>query len=166
MSLDHKAYAFDWHSFAGEMLPWLAKALERNDCKRFVSFIHENVEVCSDPYEGQPLDRNWDETVDVTDVQQLADFALTKYYEPSDNHGLSGTWIELDESLPPDLKPALVGQSIVGFDPGRQGSYFLEPDEAKRYASVLQGAVDKAAHEYARFLARTASEGRGVYVTF
>lgn len=166
MSFDHKAYAFDWHSFSGEMLPWLTHALERNDCTRFRSFIQESMDACSDPYDGEPLAPDWEETVDVNDVQQLADFALTKYYEPSDDHGLSGIWIELDERLPSDLKLALLGRSIDGFDPSRQGSYFVKPDDAWRYASMLRGVADEAVQEYARFLARAASEGRGLYVTF
>ena len=166
MSFDHKAYAFDWHSFSVEMMPWLSQALELSDYARLLSFIRQNVAVCTDPYEGKPLAPDWEETVDAKDVQILADYALTKYYAPSDDHGLGGMWIEIDESLPSDLKAALLGCAMDGFDPGRQGSYFVSPVDARRYAGLLHGVADKAVQAYARFLAGVANEGRGLYVTF
>ena len=77
MSFEHKAYAFDWHSFSGEMLPWLPQALQRNDCAKFLSFIRSNVAACSDPYEGEPLARDWEETVNVNVVQTLTSLSVT-----------------------------------------------------------------------------------------
>jgi len=166
MSFDHKAFAFDWQAFQSEMLPWFKQALEADDCKKFQAFVARNLDDCRNPYEGEPLEEDWEETVDVTDVQQLADYALTKFYEPSDSHGLSDAWMELDESLAPEIKHALLGRAIEGFDPGRQGAYFLSPAEAKQSADLLQSVADREIREYARFLAQTAGEGRGVYVTF
>ena len=166
MSLDHKAYFFDWRSFSTEMLPWFRDALARSDCNSFYAFVLSNRDYCRSPYEGEPLGAGWEKEVDVNDLQQLADFALTKYYDPSQNRGLSAMWIELDDTLSPELKKTLTGFAIEGFDPGLQGSYFLTPEDARSYAKMLQTTSNVLAREYGQFLECAANGSRGVYITF
>src|SRR6187455_1169828 len=112
MSFDHKAFAFDWMAFSNELLPWLSAALARVDRDTLAAFVDANVSVCRSPYDGQPLSLAWRGMLEANDVQELADFALTKYYDPTDDHGLSDGWMEIDEDLTPDVRTALLGQAI------------------------------------------------------
>jgi hypothetical protein len=166
MSFDHKAYSFDWQSFSEEVLPWFPGALARGDCHAFRSFIFKNQNFCRDPYEGEPLGAGWEKQIDLNDVQQLADFALTKYYDPSESRGLADSWMELSDGLPPDLRKCLLGDALEGFNPGLQGSYFLTPEEARRQAQMLEASSNMLVQEYRRFLEQAANTGKGAYITF
>lgn len=166
MSFDHKAFEFNWQAFSDEMLPWLSDALAADDCERLSAFLDANASACRNPYDGEPLSLDWRAMLEVGDVQELADFALTKYYDPTDDHGLSDAWMELDEALPADMRAALLGQAIAGFDPGRQGSYFLAPADAMKSGDLLQNAQVPCLREFASFVTQAARTGHGVYVTF
>lgn len=166
MSFDHKAFEFNWQPFSDEMLPWLNEALAADDCERLSAFVDASVSACRSPYDGEPLPLNWREMLEVGDVQELADFALTKYYDPTDDHGLSGAWMELDEALPADMRAALLGQAIAQFDPGRQGSYFLAPMDAMQSGKLLQNAQVPSLRDFGRFATEASRRGHGVYVTF
>lgn len=166
MSFDHKAFEFDWQAFSNEMLPWLSEALAADDCERLSAFVDARVSACRSPYDGEPLSRNWRAMLEVGDAQEIADFALTKYYDPTDDHGLSDAWMEPDAALSTDMKAALLGQAIAQFDPGRQGSYFLAPADATKSGELLQNAQDSSLREFGSFVTQASRRGHGVYVTF
>jgi len=166
MSFDHKAFAFDWQAFAVEMMPWMSEALAADDRERFVQFVVSNITRCRSPYDGSVLSSSWKELLEVGDVQEVADFALTKYYDPTDDHGLGATWMEEDAALPENMRPALLGRPIAHFDPGRQGSYVVAPNNATECAETLRHANSPKVREYACFLEDVARKGLGVYVTF
>jgi hypothetical protein len=166
MSFDHKAYEFDWQAFSAEMLPWLSGVLAANDSKRLTAFVDANIVACRSPYDEQHLSRSWQEMLEVGDAQEIADFALTKYYNPALDHGVGDVWAEMEDELPASLKIALLGQSIPHFDPGRQGSYFSTPSDAEKNATLLTHMEVQALSEYGNFLARASGNGFGVYVTF
>jgi hypothetical protein len=166
MSFDHKAFEFNWQAFSDEMLPWLSEALAADDCERLSAFVDTNASACRSPYDGEPLSRNWRAMLEVGDAQEIADFALTKYYDPTDDHGLSDAWMELDGVLPADMRAALLGQAITHFDPGRQGSYFLAPADAMQSGELLQNAQAASLREFASFVTQASRTGHGVYVTF
>jgi hypothetical protein len=166
MSFNHKAFEFNWPAFSDEMLPWLSEALAADDCERLSAFVDANVSACRNPYDEEPLPLNWREMLEVGDAQELADFALTKYYDPTDDHGLGDAWMELDGALPSDMRAALLGQAIAQFDPGRQGSYFLAPADAMKSGELLQNSQVPSLLEFGSFVTQASRRGHGVYVTF
>jgi hypothetical protein len=113
---------------------------------------------------------------DRTDVQRLGDVALTRFYDPAADEGLLYAWLPHVEGLPPAVRRALLGTPVGGggrlFDPGRMGSYFQSPAQARDAAAVLRGAgldVGEDADEFARYtrlVERCAADGPGLYVTF
>jgi len=166
MSFDHKAFEFDWQAFSAEMLPWLNDVLAANDCKRLAAFVDANIVACRSPYDGELLSPSWQEMLETGDAQEIADFALTKYYDPSLDHGLGDAWAELEDALPASMKIALLGQALPHFDPGRQGSYFSTPADATKSGALLNHIEFPALREYCNFLERASGNGFGVYVTF
>jgi hypothetical protein len=166
MSFDHKAFAFDWVAFSNEMLPWLSGTLAIGDRNKLMAFVDANVPICRNPYDGEPLASSWREMLEAGDIQEIADFALTKYYNPTDNHGLGDSWAEFDEGLAADFRVALLGSPIPNFDPGRQGSYFVTPSDASKYAQVLRQSPIDSIKDYGGFLNNASIQGLGAYVTF
>jgi len=166
MSFDHKAFEFDWQAFSAEMLPWLKDVLAANDGKRLAAFVDANIVACRSPYDGEKLSASWQEMLETGDAQEIADFALTKYYNPTLDHGLGGAWAELEDALPVSMKIALLGQAMPHFDPGRQGSYFSTPTDATKSGALLNRMEIPALRQYGNFLERASGDGRGVYVTF
>ena len=90
MSMSHKAFAFDWRTFERELLPVLVHALSTDSGDGLVRFVDSNITHCTDPYEGEPLLPNWKDSLGTGDVQELGDYALTKYYDATDDCGLDG----------------------------------------------------------------------------
>jgi hypothetical protein len=170
MSFDHKAYFFDWWAFERELLPLFRQGFSAASAQALAAFIDENVNTCRRPYDGEPLTVSWRESLEVGDPQELADFALTKYYDPSDNCGLGTDWLPLDERLAEDGRAALLGFPIGPtdnlFDPGRQGSYFHSPRSLVDALKILRSVHAPGLEQYLSFLEAAARSDRGVYVTF
>ncbi len=148
------------------MLPWMSEALSAEDRESFVRFVDANLTHCLSPYDGSALSPSWKDLLEVGDAQELADFALTKYYDPADDHGLGETWVEEEAALPENMRPALLGHPIAHFDPSRQGSYVVAADHAPNSAELLRKAKSALVRDYAGFLENVARRGFGVYVTF
>jgi hypothetical protein len=129
MSMDHKAFVFDDDAFRSELRGLLERALQHGDIAPLRAFIETHRGELSDPYEGAPLDRDWESQVEIKDAHQYGDFALTKYYEPADDVGLGADWQALGEGLCSHgfSEHALLGTPLASFDPGKQGSYFQSP---------------------------------------
>lgn len=176
MAMEHKAFVFDFRSFEKELRPILERALSSNASSELLGFIEANRASLKDPYEGEPLEENWREMAEGQDVHQWGDFALTKYYEPSDDLGLGPTWEALQSLLLAKLgkdQPVLgrpVGPPTNPFDPGKMGAYFQTEEDVKANLSELQRLQSNGAGEQAdrlvEILRAAAARGRGLYVTF
>jgi hypothetical protein len=106
---------------------------------RVREFLSRSISECYSPYDGEPLTAPWESNLEAGDIQELADFALTKFYAPDANQGVGHNWIELDAQLPEEARRALLGLSVAGFDPGRQGAYFQSPSDVAKSATALSG---------------------------
>lgn len=179
MSMEHKAFAFDYDSFNGELGRLLRHSLESGHTEGLVEFIEANRDDLTDPYEGDPLDEDWQEMVETADAHTYGDFALTKYYDPTEDHGLGYDWDTLEELLDAEAgggAPLVLGTPFgpAGklFDPGKMGSYFRSPAEVKEHlAQVERLATEKPElaerlRPLAEMLRPAADAGRGLYVTF
>ncbi len=170
MSMDHKAFAFDWNSFERGLLPILIGSLTSGDGEPIKAFIQEHLEQLSDPYEGNPLPDDWRSLLVNGDVQELADFALTLYYQPSDDQGVGPAWIRLAQQLPTEIQTTLLGKPIGMtarlFDPGRMGSYFQTPEQVQDSTQSLSEYGRSDLYHYRRLLEECKSRRLGIYVTF
>ena len=159
MSMDHKAFAFDWDAFESELLPVLTQALETSDTAALKAFIDEHRESLVDPVSEELLAEDWQDTLVSGDVQELAE-----------DCGLGEWWDEISKSLAPAAGASLLGSPLKGgsqvFDPGRMGAYFQSPAQAGASAKALGSVSMPDVEEYRDFLKGCAEDGMGVYVTF
>ncbi|MFV1985438.1 MAG: hypothetical protein ACC657_17955 [Thiohalomonadales bacterium] len=166
----HKAFEFDTEKFNVEFQTLLVSSLESDNIDQLRKFINENIDRIKDPYEGEPVDKLWEDTLEVRDVQEYADHALTKYYDPDDDYGLSDDWVEIDDMLDRNARLAILGDSIRGgassFDPGRMGSYFQTKAQIERSIIVLESNGHEELIEYIKFLKKCLKNNKGIYVTF
>lgn len=170
MSLSHKAFPFNWSGFEEELLPVLVPALDTGEQAHLTHFIEANRRYCTDPYEGEPLDDDWQDTLENGDVQELGDYALTKYYDVADDCGLHEDWEQAEKTLPPEVRWCLLGMNIGPernrFDPGRMGAYFQTPDMVLRSVDSLAPLDYEPLNTFHNFLAETQAKGLGIYITF
>jgi hypothetical protein len=170
MSMEHKAFAFDWQQFVRGLRPVLVLALADDDPAPLESFIDRHRAELTDPYEGEPLPDKWRDLLEAGDVQELADFAQTRYYRSSEDRGLGDKWTELSDELPSAAAAALLGTPLgppdARFDPGRMGAYFQTPARVRRSLAVLAGVRRGELRPYRELLKRCVAAGLGVYVTF
>jgi hypothetical protein len=131
MSMDHKAFVFDYRSFELELKEILEAALDRNEIKDLNDFISANIIYLKDPDNEEHLSKNWRERLEnYRYPHNYGDFALTKFYDPNENIGLGSDWPQIDGILAGESKSciALLGRPIGKngnyFDPGKMGSYF------------------------------------------
>src|SRR5262249_35436836 len=134
MPMSHKAFAFDWLAFERDELPeLLTRALGTGETAGLFAYIERNRGILKDPYEGDPLSEDWKDLLENHDVHEYADFALTRFYDPAAEHGLSYCWNEIDDALPKEYRGILLGNPFGPrdnrFDPGRYGSYFQTPEQ-------------------------------------
>jgi hypothetical protein len=174
MSMEHKAFVFDHDRFHAELHDALVGALRTEDITPLRDFIEKHRDELTDPYEGAPLDDDWESQVAPKDPHQYGDFALTKYYDPSNDIGLGYEWQELEELLTREAVGGalLLGSPIDSFDPGKQGSYVQSPDMVHsgltRLDELLGRKPDLAGQLAAvrTMLESAASRGLGLYITF
>lgn len=163
MSMEHKAYEFDWDSFENELLSALLDALREDDNSKLLEFIACNLESITDPYEGEPLDKHWRENLIHSPTQEIADYALTKYYSVNDDLGLGSEWLSLKDSLKQQEIDSLLGVSYQEFDPGCCGSYFQSIEQLKAKLPIDYSADSPTLKLYLDDMARIT---KGLYVTF
>jgi hypothetical protein len=176
--MEHKAFVFDYQSFIKELAKILDEALKTGENEALVGFIEENAALLKDPYEGKPLDASWRELIEIEDVNQYGDFALTKFYNPQEDIGLGYDWVALQELLEIEgLKQDIVLGEVFGseencFDPGKQGAYFQSSEQVSRNLQVIKNLIKrkpKVASELSQLLdmLQQASEvQKGLYITF
>jgi hypothetical protein len=168
--MEHKAYAFDWSRFELELHPLLLEALTASDTAELEAFIDQHLPELKDPYEGEPLPADWRDTLENRDVHEYGDYALTRYYDPTDCWDIGYGWARLSEELPEAAANAMLGFAIGPaeklFDPGRYGSYFQTPQRARESLKALQTYAYPDLARYLELLEQCVAEQRGVYVTF
>jgi len=148
------------------LLPILLEAIDTNNDASLREFLSRSISECYSPYDGEPLTAPWESNLEAGDIQELADFALTKFYAPDANQGVGHNWIELDAQLPEEARRALLGLSVAGFDPGRQGAYFQSPSDVAKSATALSGCPHPELLSYRKLLEESRRQGLGAYITF
>lgn len=170
MSFSHKAFAFDGHAFEVQLAPTLRRALAQGDPSALQAFIDTHWESLKDPCEGAPLSPAWRSQLEAGDLQELADFALTRYYDPKADFGIGEEWGGMAQGLPEAQRQALLGAALQEdgqtFDPGRMGSYFQDRQRAAMSLQLLEHANESALDAFKRRLQQVVGEGLGMYVTF
>jgi hypothetical protein len=184
MSMEHKAFVFDYEAFIAQFSDLLENSLYSERIEDIVNFIQENLSYLKDPYEGEPLDYNWENQVqEIKDVHIYADFALTKFYNPDKNIGLVYNWQNIENTLIDELDELLVepreiilgkpfGSTNNWFDPGRMGSYFQSPEHVKHNMQILQNLLAQkpelsvALADLLSMLQTAINSQKGLYTTF
>jgi hypothetical protein len=168
--MEHKAYAFDYASFANELRPILEEALREDSVDALREFIQANLPRLLHPA-GGPLPKAWEDELENSDVHEYGDFALTRFYDPGDDIGLGEAWVEVAELYGQKVSDLLLGRPIGGetlFDPGRLGSYFQSADDVEQSLAQLRVLLRGSDAEFraAAFELFEEARGRGLYVTF
>ncbi|MEP0857854.1 hypothetical protein [Trichocoleus sp. DQ-U1] len=178
MSMEHKAFVFDYDAFADELGNILENALLTNNNERLVNFIKQNLNFLKDPYEGEALSTSWDTMVEPKDPHQYGDFALTKFYDPQDDIGLGAMWENIQNILKIECGKDFV---ILGtpfgfkdnyFDPGKMGSYFQSKSQVKGNLQLLtemlklKPALFGELNEALKMIRKAAEVEKGFYITF
>lgn len=178
MTMLHRAYAFAHAAFIAELAPVLEAALSSGDGAGLQRFIDQNLEALTDPYEGEPLPKDWRESLESGDPQELGDFALTKYYDGDLDMGLDLDWLAVKDELTNAgegeqlLLGTPFGPASRRFDPGRQGSYFQSEADVARAHATVQRLVEEnperaeALAPLVGLLSQAARQRQGLYVTF
>lgn len=167
--MEHKAFVFDDAGFARALQPLLEESLRSDDVAPLREFIKAHRQDLRDPYEGAPLDDDWESMIERREADQYGDFALTMYYDPSVDVGLGVQWQAIADALATQGISAhlLLGTAIPRFDPGKQGSYFQSAREVSEALHRIEQVRDSSSVAPALTMFRAAaSAGRGLYVTF
>ena len=172
MSMEHKAFVFDYDRFSTELGPALWHALETGDASKLAKFTRKNRDRLTDPYQGGPLPDGWQAP---EDVHELGDFALTAYYDPAADVGLAQDWEKARDTLlrrMPGQEDEVVlgypfGPDDAAFDPGRMGSYIRSAESARQHlGAVVAAAKPKRLGPLEAMLRHAVDTGQGLYVTF
>lgn len=99
MSMEHKAFVFDTKTYMEQLNNLLVDRGANDDIATIRQFIKEHLDIMRSPYTGGELDEDWEEEIEKGDIQEYADFALTGYYDPNEDIGLSYEWDMLLEAL-------------------------------------------------------------------
>lgn len=173
--MEHKAFLFDYRKFEYELLPVLQDALLINECNTLICFIQQNIDFLTDPYEGVPLNDDWKGMIETEDAHQYGDFALTRYYDPTDDIGLGMSWQNIRELIPTERPTSPILGSFIGpdgnpFDPGKMGAYFQSQQQVAEnleFLKKLAGQDSSEVLEEAIALLKQAFQSkRGLYITF
>lgn len=169
MSMEHKAYEFDFENFEFELKDILFNSLQSQAIDSLSKFVDSNINFCTYPWESEKLPSTWREDLEIGDVHEIGDYALTKFYNPNDDFGLGYDFSDYSERYP-ELEPFLLGEAFGPkdnlFDSGKMGSYFLAPEIIDGFVINLQVSNEDSILEYARFINSCSDNGKGVYITF
>ncbi|AWI03524.1 hypothetical protein [Clostridium drakei] len=129
MSMEHKAFVFDTKNYMKQLNDLIVDRGANDDIAAIRQFIEEHLDNMKSPYTGEELDENWGEEIEKGDIQEYADFALTGYYAPYEDIGLSYEWDMLLKALKKldfiEAEYCILGKSIqkenFKIDPGRCG---------------------------------------------
>lgn len=170
MSMSHKAFAFDWERFNVEFASMLQTAIDSRDPSEICGFIDQMRPTLTDPYQGNPLPADWRSTLEVGDVQEFGDFAITRYYDVKQDGGVGTDWPTLSNTLTDNQAVAMLGVPFGRgdrlFDPGRQGSYFQSPETVRHSKAAISVLKLDAIQPFQHLLAHCCVHNFGMYVTF
>jgi hypothetical protein len=180
MSMEHKAFIFDFDTFSKELKPIIEAGLQSGDVDQIREFILSNKSSLCDPYEGESLEDDWEDLIEDKDIHQYGDFAITKYYSPTRDEGLGYDWEDLQDVVSTlagiNYSPILgvpLGLGNEYFDPGKMGSYFQDNalvreslNAIRRIEGSLSENMQDTIVQYRVLLEKAANEGKGIYVTF
>ena len=172
MSMEHHAFSLNYRAFETALLPVLNRALESSDLKALMAFVDANLDHLRTPYDGGGLGPGWREELEVGDVQEVGDFALTRFYDPTEDIGLGSQWIAVAEAVKKVADPySLLLGTPVGpagrlFDPGRLGSYFQTEGDVTNGLEVLNRSNVRALDAARKMFEKASAQGCGLYVTF
>ena len=138
MSMEHKAFVFEYEAFELEVKEILETALVLNDVEGLEKFIILNIDYLTDPYEGDLLPENWVEMLEYNDPHEYGDFALTKFYNPTEDIGLGYEWFEVEELISSQSREII---SILGDKIGKEDNYF-DPEKMGSYFQSLNTILD------------------------
>jgi hypothetical protein len=148
MSIDHKAYLFRHTEFQKELGPLLYRALKTGKVTSLRQFIHGYRDSLTDLGTGKPLPEDWEEKIGrEQEVQRYADLALTRYYNLTENLGLSygfdalGAFLQTIPALGPNADRFICG-NLFGpkgkrLDPGFMGTGLVAPPQVAQFARLL-----------------------------
>lgn len=181
MSMEHKAFVFDFEAFVQQLSNTLEKASLNNTNKNIISFINNNIVLLKHPDEGGAIDDYWEEILEeIKDVHNYGDIAITKFYDPDKDIGLGYDWQDIENILSCEL---LVdpGDIILGqkfgpidnrFNPGRISSSFQSLEQVKLNMQLLQNLVEQkpklsiALADLLSMLQKAIDSQTGLYITF
>ncbi|WP_292709480.1 hypothetical protein [Nostoc sp. NMS2] len=177
--MEHKAFVFDYDAFIQELADILENALVINQRNELITFIENNFSYLKNPDEGEPLDYLWKEMIEIEDISQYGDFAITKYYNPQCDIGLGYDWLPLYNmllnELDKDTSP-LLGKNfgIPGnyFNPGKMGSYFQSLEQVKNNFELLNLLLNEKKEHLPniallmKMLSNALDLKKGLYITF
>jgi len=172
VTMEHKAFAFDYAGFQRELLPLLAKALANDSSQALIAFIKAEPASFRDPYEGEPLEDNWESLMETNDIHQYGDVALTKYYNPGADIGLGSKWEAIRLVLENELGTSapVLGYPIAAegrvFDPGKSGSYFQSEQDVQVHLARLERLEEPRLEPLVTLLNKARAQETGLYVTF
>jgi len=175
--MEHKAFVFDYEAFMAQLGDILWQALATDTVKPLIGFIRANEGELTDPYEGAPLESDWEDRLEQRDVQEYGNYALTKFYDRDDNIGLRYDWQLIQEVLSRELEgnaSAILGEPFGPshnlFDPGRMGTYFQSPRQVVHNLRLVEDLerqkpdLATTLSRLTRMLRRAADVQKGLYV--
>lgn len=176
--MEHKAFVFDYDAFINELSNTLETALISNNTENLVSFIEQNLDLLKDPYEGEPLDNNWQSMLEIDDPHQCGDLAITKFYHHQNEVGLGYSWENIQNILKQEFGiPGIIlgvpfGANNNYFDPGKMGAYFQSPTLVKDNLSAIKDLLEQKPKYFSdlegviKMLQKAVAKNQGLYVTF
>jgi hypothetical protein len=152
MSIDHKAYLFQYDKFQDELADTLYRSLQTGIVLPLRDFINRHRDSLTDAATAKRLGEDWEQKYGRdADVQRYADLALNRYYDLTASLGLGYGFDALAvylRSVPSLARHAecLIGGRLFGpkgkrLDPGLMGTGLLSPAEVARFARFLARVV-------------------------
>lgn len=135
MTMEHKAFLFNTEQFNKQLRPIILAAGNNNDLTLLHDYITENIGKVRSTYSGELLENDWENELELGNIQELADFSLTCLYDPEDDLGLSYSWDILMEVLKTlssklDAEYCILGRPLetdtFRLDPGGMGMGFVQ----------------------------------------
>ena len=116
--MGHHAFIFDWPTFERELLPAISAGLA-GDLEPLRGFARDQRGLLVNPLNGEPIT---EQDLHSEDVDWLGEIAMTRYFDPTADHGLGTSWETLIQALDADQQQLLLGEPISvegrSFSPG------------------------------------------------
>jgi len=172
MSMDHRAFVFDYEAFVRELRPQLFQLVE-GEPAALDEFIDSHWPLLKHPQTRVPLHQQWRDVLTNPGIKGEA--ALTRYYDPDGDIGLHDDWmrtLKLLDHLLPSGGSVTLGEPIEhhgrAFDPRLQGTFFQSPalvrSNLARLDNITTGSDDEGIAAWREAL--VSASDRGLYVTF